>query len=223
MEFNHLYALTEALRKQAIGEPQWIADKQVYEYQEHSCKVVAVLKLTRAAQGLSAMLALCRAGLFIDFGAVIRCVNDSLEDAYFLLETYPDEASGNVNKFVLAFFENTIDGYQDPKTPAVPRNKIRSAVVRILRDGHDEATRKLMENIYLTFCGYIHANYAHVMEVYNGATRDFNLAGVPSERQKAMRMEHVEVAATSVLHCAAFVAHKFDLKDIHAELMQAIG
>jgi hypothetical protein len=80
-----------------------------------------------------------------------------------------------------------------------------------------------MENVYVAFCGYIHANYAHVMEVYNGATQDFNLAGVPSERQKAMRMEHVEVAADSVLLCAAFVALKLDLRDIHAELIRALG
>lgn len=223
MELNRIHALIEALRKQAIGEPQWIAGRQVYEYQEQSRKVVAILKLTRAAQGLTAMLALCRAGLFIDFGAVIRCVNDCLEDAYFLLETYPNEASGSVNKFVTAFFENTIDGYQDPKTQAVARDKIRSAVVRILKGRQDEATRKLMENIYLAFCGYVHANYAHVMEVYNGVTHDFNLAGIPSEQQKAMRMEHVEVVMASILYCAAFVAYKLDLKDIHAELMQAIG
>jgi len=223
MELDRTHALVETLRKRAIGEPQWIAAKQVYEYQEQSRKVVAILKLVRAAQGLTAMLTLCKAGLFIDFGAAIRCVNDCLEEVYFLLETYPQEASSNVNKFVTAFFENTIDEYLSPKTPTVPRDKIRSAVARTLSGGQDEATQNSMKKIHLIFCGYIHANYAHIMEVYNVAEHNFNLAGVPSEKEKAMRMEYADVLSTSVLLCAAFVADRLNLKDIRAELMRAIG
>jgi hypothetical protein len=44
-------------------------------------------------------------------------------------------------------------------------------MVRVLTGGAD--TRKRLENIYKTFCGYVHANYAHIMEVYNGTTRNF--------------------------------------------------
>lgn len=75
---------------------------------------------------------------------------------------------------------------------------------------------------YKTFCGYVHANYACIMEVYNGTTRDFNLAGVPSMRQRQMRMEHIEQAATSVLLAAAFIAHTLGLKDLFDEIMQSL-
>jgi hypothetical protein len=75
-----------------------------------------------------------------------------------------------------------------------------------------------MENIYKTFCGYVHANYAHVMEVYNGSTHDFNLSGVPSIRQRQMRMEHVELAAGAVLHAAVFIAHTLGLNDLYREI-----
>jgi len=61
----------------------------------------------------------------------------------------------------------------------VPTKKIRSAVVRVLKGRHDDATRNLLERIFKTFSGYVHASYAHIMEVYNGATFDFNLKGVP--------------------------------------------
>ena len=116
MRLNQVCILVERLRKEAIGEPKRIEKKQVYEYQDHSAKVVSVLKLIRAAHGVNAMNSLCRAGLFIDFGAIIRCVYDCLEEVYFLLEKFPT-TSDNVDKFVESFFESTIDGYLSNETP----------------------------------------------------------------------------------------------------------
>jgi hypothetical protein len=107
MNLGQLFILAERLRKEAIGEPLWIEEKAVYEYQEHSAKVVAVLKITRAAQGVSALNLLCRSGLFIDFGVIIRCVNDCAAEVYFLLEEFP-KTSDNVDQFVKLFFESTI-------------------------------------------------------------------------------------------------------------------
>jgi hypothetical protein len=130
-------------------------------------------------------------------------VYDCTEEVYFLLEEFP-KASSNIDKFVKCFFEHTIDGYLSTETPSVPTQKIRSAAVRVLKG--NERTRTDMENIYKTFCGYVHANYSHIMEVYNGATYDFNLSGVPSVKERQMRMEHVELAANSVLHAAAFIS-----------------
>jgi hypothetical protein len=222
MNLDQLCTLAERLRKDAIGDPTWIAEKQAFEYQDHSAKVVAVLKLIRAAHGVNAMNLLCRSGLFIDFGAIIRCVNDCMEEVYFLLETFPT-TSGNVDKFVKAFFENTIDGYLlSTETPTVLRNKIRSAMVRVLKGRHDDAMLKMTERIYKAFCGYVHANSAHIMEVYNGGTRDFNLAGVPSIQERQMRMEHIEIAANSVLHAAAFIAHTLGFKDLQHDIVQAL-
>jgi hypothetical protein len=214
-----LCILVERFRKEAIGEPKKIAEKQVYEYQDHSAKVVAVLKLVRATHGVNAMNLLCRSGLFIDFGVIIRCVNDCVSEVYFLLEEFP-KTSGNVDRFVKAFFESTIDGYLLNETPPVLSNKIRNARVRVLKGRHDEQMGLILEDLYKTFCGYVHANYAHIMEVYNGATRDFNLAGVPSIPQRQMRMEHVELAASAVLHAAAFIAQTLGLKAFYHDIMR---
>jgi len=51
-------------------------------------------------------------------------------------------------------------------------------MVRVLKGSQDEETRTMTAKIYKTFCGYVHANYAHIMEIYNGNTCSFNLAGV---------------------------------------------
>lgn len=220
MNLDQLFILVERLRKEAIGEPKWINEKKVYEYQAHSAMVVAVLKVARAAQGVKTLDLLCRSGLFIDFGVIIRCVYDCEAEAYFLLENFPNTSS-HVNKFVKAFFESTIDGYLSTETHPVPTAKIRSAMVRVLKGGHDEETRTMAERIYKTTCGYVHANYAHIMEIYNGQTCNFNLAGVPSIQQCQMRMEHVALAAKGVLHAAAFIAHTLGLKSLHQEILQS--
>ena len=60
MNLDQLFILVERLRKEAIGEPKWINEKHVYEYQDHSAKVVAVLKVVRAAQGVHTLDLLCR-------------------------------------------------------------------------------------------------------------------------------------------------------------------
>jgi hypothetical protein len=60
------------------------------------------------------------------------------------------------------------------------------------------------------------------MEIYNGRTCVFNLAGVPSSTQRQMRMQHVELAAGSVLHSAAFVASKLGLSDVLRDIMQSL-
>ena len=222
MKLDQLATLVEKLRKAAIGEPLWVAAKEAFEYQDRSAKVAAILKLVRAAHGVSAIDLLCHAGLFIDFGVLIRYINDSVSEIYFLLERFPD-VSRNVNQFIAEFFARTLDGHLSDETPQVPTKKIRSAFVRVLKGSHDDATRKLLERIFKTFSGYVHASYAHVMEVYNGSTCDFNLRGVPSVVQYDMRMQHVDVAAISVLHAAAFIAQTLGLKELNREIMQLEG
>lgn len=198
-----------------------MAEKQAFEYQDHSAKVVAVLKLVRAMHGVNSIDLLCRNGFFIDFGVIIRCVNDCISEVYFLLEDFP-HTSANVDQFITEFFANTIDGYLSDEEPPVPTKKIRSAVVRVLKGFHDDTLRKLLERIFKTFSGYVHASYAHIMEVYNGTAFDFNVKGVPSLAQRETRMQYVELAAISVLHAAAFIAQTLGLTELHHEIMRHV-
>ena len=218
MTFQQFYGWIERLRKESSGEPVWIAAKEVYEYQDRSPKVVAVLKLVRAAHGISALNLLCRGGLLIDFGVIMRCVDDCVAEIYFLLENYP-QGSTAVDRFVDAFFETTIDGFLGDITPTASR-KIRAAMVRALKGRHDDAMQKITERIHKTFSGYVHANYSHTMEVYNGRTASFNLAGVPSVTQREERMLLVNEAVKSVLNAAAFTAYVLGKSDLLHEIVQ---
>jgi hypothetical protein len=222
MDLDKLFLIMERLRIQAIGEPVWIPEKEVFEYTNQSIEVVAVLKAIRAAQGVKSMYLLCENGLFIDMGAIYRCVSDCSAEIYFLLEQYP-KISGNVDKFVKAFFETTIDGYLIAETEHVLSKKIHSAMARTLTGlKQDEKTRTIISNIYKTFSGYTHANYSVIMQTYGGVPPylRFNLQGVPSVRQREMHMQIVEQAYFSVLYSIGFVAQKFCLTEIIGEVFQ---
>jgi hypothetical protein len=215
--YHQVIGFVERLRKEAIGEPDWVPEKHTYEFTERSAKTVAILKLIRAAHGVSSMKVLRENGLFIDFGATIRCVNDCETEIYFLLEEYP-RSSANVDRFVTAFFESTLDNYLDAETHVVDSKKIRSAMVRVLKSQHDENTRQMIDRIYKTFCGYVHANYAHVMEVYGGQ-KSFNLLGVPDAHQRLIRQEHIEMATNSLLHLSGFIASKLEMRSLFNEIL----
>ena len=210
MDLFQFQTFVDRLRLETIGEPHYNANHKVFEYADHSPIVVVILKLLRAVHGLYAMESLRASGLFIDFGATIRMVNDCVEEVYFILE-------------VNGFFEHSIDNYLDATTEPVARNKIRNAVVRVLHNGNqDEATRVRVEHIYKTFCGYIHANYVHIMEVYGGSLPSFNLSGVPSLNQREIRKEHVKLAIDAVALATAFAASKLQREALNVEITTAI-
>jgi hypothetical protein len=142
MSFGIAFGIIERLRRESIGNPQWNPTSRAYEYNEHSAKVVAILKLIRAAHGVAALEILRLNGLFIDLGMVTRGVFDSVEEVYFLLEKYP-HTSKHVDQFVRAFFESNIDGHLSASTNDVLKKHIRSARVRCLKDTHDQASQEL--------------------------------------------------------------------------------
>jgi hypothetical protein len=220
MTFQITFGLIERLQREAIGNPQWMPDASTYDYVERSAKVVAVLKLVRAAHGVASLELLRLNGLFIDMGMVTRGVFDSVEEVYFLLEKYPD-TSKHVDQFIKAFFESDIHGYLSASTNEVLRKHIRSARVRCLKGAHDQKTQDLLDRIFKTFSGYVHAKYAHVMEVYGGAP-DFNLSGVPDAAERLRRAEHVVLQANSVIHAALFAATAFGLSGLEQDIRSIV-
>jgi hypothetical protein len=223
MGIDRVHLLVESFRKEVLSSPIWLAEKEVFEYEHQTLEVAAVLKLVRAAQGLVAIKALCEAGLVMDMGASIRCVFDAVEEVFFLLECYPDTPSHHVSQFVKNFFENTIDGYLDVETHQVARDKIRSARVRILAGKHDDATQRLLERIYKSFCGYTHASYVCIMEIYNQRLDSFSLMGIPPGRKRDAWAEYIELSCNQVLMAGAFTAHKLGKPAYFEAMMRSVS
>ena len=213
----------ESLRRLVIGEPEWLATKTVFEYSEQSIRVVVILKLVRAVHALNAMDLLCEKGLFIDFGAIVRCFYEVIFEVYFLLESHQDP-SENAKKFVAEFFSRDIDGYLTSEQSAIPTKKILAGASRyISSSGEAREVYKALElqkRVYKTFSGYIHASYSHVMEVYGpkGIYASFNCSGVPSDEQKRMRREHIAEGVRSCLIATSLAAYEFGQKDLYVQI-----
>lgn len=222
MNLDLLKTLTERLRAESVGDPVWVESKRVFEYSDQSIEVVTVLKLVRAAQGIHALNLLCRSGLFVDVGAIYRCVGDCISEVYFLLENYPEQSS-NVKKFLKEFYSKTIDGHLSSGEEHVSTKKIHNAMIRSLTGSdQDERTKKSLTNVYKTFSGYTHAGYSHIMHMYGGPfpNLSFNISGIPSQEQKDMNMQLVIEAYKSVLYAIAYVARTFGLKELYRNVMQ---
>ena len=222
MNLGALVSLVERLRTESIGDPLWIDAKRVFEYPNRSVEVVTVLKLIRAAQGIHALVLLCRAGLFIDMGAIYRCVDDCTSEVYFLLEKYPEKSS-SVDSFIQHFFSKTIDGHLSSEEQSVQTKKIHNAMIRSLSGSEqDERIKKLISNIYKTFSGYTHAGYSHIMQMFGGPRQNmhFNIAGMPSHEQKDAHMELVREAYQSVMYAIAHASRTFGLNELHHDVMQ---
>ena len=222
MKLDLLNNFVERLRAESVGDPEWIEEKNVFEYHNQTIEVVMVLKLVRAAQGIHALNLLCRSGLFVDMGAIYRCVGDCVAEVYFLLEKYPNQ-SNNVKSFQKEFYSKTIDGHLSSKEEHVQTKKIHNAMIRTLTGNkQDERVKKSLTDIYKTFSGYTHAGYSHIMQMFGGKypTLSFNISGIPSQEQKEMHMQLVIEAYKSVLYAIAHVAHTFGLKELHHDVIE---
>ncbi len=219
MDLSFLTSLIERLRIEAVGDPEWIPSKSVFEYANQSLELVVVLKLVRAGQGVHAMDLLCRNGLFVDMGAIYRCINDCIWEVYFLLEKYPKK-SDNVEKFVKEFFSQTIDGHLSSDEKHIQTKKIHSAVVRSLTGREkDERIKTHLTNVYKTFSGYIHAGYAHIMQMFGPPQHgSFNISGIPSQLEKAKHLQLVEESYKSLLLAILEASGAFGLLEIHRDV-----
>ena len=207
--FQVICSKVDALQKNVIGEPKWLEENKVFEYKIVDVKTVSILKAIRAMQGLKSLDLLCKNGLFIDMGALIRCFLDCICEIYFLLETYPEQ-SVNVSKFVTAFSETTINNHLNQRTEFIETKKIHAATVRVLSGKQDQKTSDRIDRIYKTFCGYIHSNYSHIMQIY-GSKNGFNLGGVPSEEQKLEHMKLVDEFAIILSNTLDYMDEKFHI------------
>lgn len=207
-----------------FGTPEWISEKQAFEYSTVSVEVVAYLKAVRAVQSLKSIRLLQENGLIIDLYTIGRCILDCVNEIYFLLENYP-EVSQPVEKFLQNFRESTIDDPSEEGTETVPSKKIRNASARVRAEGgyltFDQA-KAVLDRPHKIFSGYVHGQYSHIMEIYGGSTneRSFNVEGITSESRRADYLIWIGQLDEMVIHSLAYMAKQFACEQVLREIIQ---
>ena len=89
----------------------------------------------------------------------------------------------------------------------------------------NEPVRKRLEKVHKGFCGYIHANYSHIMQSYGGVPPNlsFNLLGTPSDHQKLMQMQIVQQSYISIIHCVSLICNRLKQDDIAIEVKKLLN
>ena len=84
----------------------------------------------------------------------------------------------------------------------------------------NEPVRRSLEKVHKGSCGYIHANYSHIMQSYGGVPPNlsFNLLGTPSDHQILMQLQIVQESYISIIQCVSLICNRFKQDDIAIEV-----
>ena len=206
-----------------VGAPVFIPDKNVFEFSTVSVEAVVYLKAVRAVQSLKSIRILRENGLVIDFYTIGRCILDCATEIDFLLEKYP-EVSQTGENFIQNFRKVTIDDLLEKGTDVVLSKKIRNASARVrAKEGFItcDAAKSSLDKLYKIFSGYVHSQYAHIMEIYGGNPSEwaFKVEGLTSESRKADYWEWIRELEELVIHRLAYMAKQFGYEPVLREII----
>lgn len=165
-----------------IHQPNW--DGRHFRYKDPNPYTFLVLKMARMVTGFYSALLLTQKGLFEDAGAVHRVIIECSHDIDFVMEGLTqDPFPEDKQKLVDNFFQNdnlTPEQMLSTmrKQPTIPRKKIYPTVGRFLSPENPDRPQRIVKVIEELFSGYVHAAYPHVMEMYEGKGKEFQMRGI---------------------------------------------
>ncbi|HEV7587819.1 MAG TPA: hypothetical protein VGO40_06780 [Longimicrobium sp.] len=198
-----------------------------WQYEHPSGELIVLLKAVRVVSGLNALLVLLEAGYTQEVGVLLRTVDDFVDEITFLLEAYDrDENTASQVKFVQDFFAEEIPlsaGLRQEKTRTdrVKRRQIQAGQARYLQPDNPDRVRKIVNAIDGVYSGYIHGGYPHIMEMYHGGDRPFEMRGM----RKTVRISEYQKQIAAYVHRALAVLAVFaairGMESLHGRLKSA--
>lgn len=168
-----------------VPRPQITAVRggNAYRFKDHEMLYAAQLKLARYISGLHALQLLGEHGLFQEFAAIQRMLDEFGEDFTFLSLSINANDDGVLQStFLDAFWEEEPTAAEYAATSKnrhqVPRKKIRAYISKVTNAGrHDH--KEIVAGAYLSrlYSGYLHGASPQILEMYDGNTGKFRTAG----------------------------------------------
>lgn len=143
--------------------------------------LMSYLKCVRSVSLLRAGMLMLSGGFYQEVGILCRCLAESFEDVMFLATPLGDEAKPSKKQIQMVgeFFQ---EEFEDPSRPLgsqnrrerVPRDDVLAGIARIQGNPLNASDAKMVyRQSHMTFSGYVHGAYPHVMELF-GAKPDKN-------------------------------------------------
>jgi len=209
----------------AIPRPEYTEVTAGYfRHKEPDERAFAVFRCVRIASGVRACLVLLRHGFIQEAGVLIRTIIEFLHDIDFAVDglVHKEHLEG-VKKRMAAFFKDdyrTVNELmkETSKAPTIPRKKIYAAIARLFGGSNPFRYRQISKVLEDAYSGYIHGNYRHVMELYEGHSGQFQTAGVMSKVPEWLR--YLALSVHPALDEFSTVASAFGMPKLEEALIE---
>jgi len=157
-----------------------------YRYDDPDHRVFALLRCVRLASGFRAALLLIREGHCQETGVILRTLVEFCHDLDLVFAPLVDEESAHLaERKVEEYFSDETRPVENlladtKKPPSMPRRKVYGAIGRSLAPHDPHRYRQISRVLEDVYSGYVHGNYPHTMELYNGRAQQFETSGVPA-------------------------------------------
>lgn len=211
----------------SIGKADLINDPNLprFRYSHLTIQHVCLLRSVRIVSALNALLVLWQKGFVQEMGVLYRTIAEFLNDIMFMLEEYPSATlTPNQQRFIDVFskeeFEDSSSAIlKSVSRNTVPRNKIRSAVSRMLSNGvnpHD--LHEILTTEESSFAGYIHGAYPHIMELYGGDSPKFHMNGMLDTPRIDESRKQIEIYLDRSICLLGHMCFLFKLNDSFVQI-----
>lgn len=208
--------LEQAVRRLEAQTP---APKQVdlkqgkaWRYEEKTPQQALLQKLARYVSGLNASCLLLDNGYCQELGVIQRTLDEIEEDIIFLSLGVDHGFTERHNSYLEHFWS------EEPGPSTVKRDKIRAYVHGGLED--PSSANDAGRTIYRTFSAYVHATSICIVDMWNDAPPQFQLAGMLKSPIYLDHMEDIWSSFFRGLIAGIFVAKAFGDKALLNELLE---
>lgn len=192
-------------------------------YQNPTSLHLQLLKGIRIISGLYSLVVLLENGFVQEMGVLIRTLNDFQTEIEFIHDAHTNKPNEKQKNFVDLFFAKEILSpdlsTEKEKRPTVSRKHIRAGSVRSLQPLVEEnRARRMQEHIDDAFSGYVHGEYPHIMELYEGnfitgkgKFRTKGMLGTPRINEFRWQLASCLMRANATLFLIALALDRKDL------------
>lgn len=195
-----------------------------FRHREGDERIFVVLRCVRITSAVYSCLILLRHGFIQETGVLIRTIIEFTHDIDFVVDglVHKEHVLG-VKERMKTFFEDDYHTENEwmketSKALTTPRKKIYAASARLFGGSNLFRDRQISKTLEDAYSGYVHGNYPHIMELYDGDHKQFQTTGIISRVP-----EWLELLAHSVhpvLNVFAAVAIAFGMPSLEKALIE---
>jgi len=195
-----------------------------FRFKKPAIREYAVLQCIRIVSGLRAILHLLSKGYFQEVGVIARRLVEFLHNLDFVLEGFINaESVPQIKERVRQYFSECTRTTEElmnapKKRSAFPRKKVYVAIGRLLGGNNPHRFRQIAKALEDVYSGYVHGNYPHIMEMYNGAKLEFTTSGATQKIPEWLH--YTTLIVHPILNQFSTIASAFNLDELEIMLIK---